>query len=610
MPGLFGCLNCTRELEETLVSRFGEVWGSIERVQVPRGVLGGHAHAPHRVVHARNGGGWIAADGEESFLRLANDEDAGPARPLCQEGTDGPRLAIPHCGNLIRYEPDRRVCHLVTDWTGAIPLYYHVTRDGGLLFSSLLRPLARAIGAGMDPVGVAEYMMSDWTLAGRTMFRDIRRMEPGQVLRFAFDGERPRILETSPLGIEGGPAPGDTDAAHLEALWETWVRAVSSRLVPDGKVGVMMSAGWDSRLILGGLQACGGLQRAVAYTHGDPGSRELALVARITSSVGIQSRIRALETGPFTPEFLAEAFAKTEQTMFPHWASAAIQLREEGVRSIWSGMYAEVLSGVYTPGHHQEGLTKLMTCIRDLADGFGEPPTSGLDDMRQFLKERFARRPRAIGRDFWEEVLRHRDEVEHDMAATLERLTRRGVPADSRFSEAFMIELRATQYLVAQALACRAWTDVGLPFGDPDLRALASRVRITRRFRNRLHRGMLLRHGRPLLRYPTAGTIPPASAPIVAQELSRWGRVAIDVWKWRRYLSSKGRAARPRHTWYDYEFLRADSALATLVADLRSEIWDREGLEAYLRQEREFTSRRQVYPDTILKPYGVDLMMR
>ena len=63
----------------------------------------------------------------------------------------------------------------------------------------------------------------------------------------------------------------------------------------------------------------------------------------------------------------------------------------------------------------------------------------------------------------WDEVTRRRAEVEHDIETALGRLRARGVPTDGRFAETFFTEQRATQYLVAQALACRGSTDIALP---------------------------------------------------------------------------------------------------------------------------------------------------
>ena len=604
MAAVFGCLHARSGDPMLLAAQMAAV-GDCETVAVPGGILGGRAHPPWQWLHAQDAGGWALVDGEASFYHAA----AGQPGAICRRGADGPRLALPHAGNCVLFEPAPARCHLLSDWTGAFPLYYAL-RDGGVVFSSHLRPLARAIGAPVDPVGVAEYVVFEFTLGARTMFRGVSRLLPGQVVSVDLDRGAVRVDETSLLGTEQPAEPGRDDDDAIDRLWETWLRALAARAIPeDRRLGLMMSAGWDSRLILGGLMSQGEIGRIVTYTHGDPASRELRLVERIQRRVGGTGRTAPLGPAMYDPAVLEECFRRSEQALFPHWYEAAKQLQADGARSLWSGVFAEILSGIYTPGFVLNGVAKLRSVSRSLAGG-GESITVGRDGMRAYLEGGLAKRPRALSAEFWAAVRERRDELEADVEVTLARFERRGVPTDSRFAEAFLCEMRATNYLMAQVLTGRAVMDVGLPFADPELRTLATRIPIDRRFRNRLHRRMLLRHRPELLRFSTAGTMLDASAPLALQELSRMVRVALDFPRWRLYFATAGRIEPPRRTWYNFEFLRADRSLDALVGELRSPIWDRAALERLLERQRTFDLQRPVYPDSFLKPFGVDLMLR
>ena len=107
--------------------------------------------------------------------------------------------------------------HLATEWTGSFPLYYVVV-DGGLLFSSRLRPLARIAGASLDLVGILEVLERYSTLAGRTHFEEIRRLLPGQILRYEPGSGRLSVRETSALWAGDRGEAGDGGDA-VEQAW-------------------------------------------------------------------------------------------------------------------------------------------------------------------------------------------------------------------------------------------------------------------------------------------------------------------------------------------------------------------------------------------------------
>jgi asparagine synthase (glutamine-hydrolysing) len=148
---------------------------------------------------------------------------------------------------------------LARDPFGKKPLYY--VRDGAFLaFASELQALQLLpdeLLGGIDPVAVQEYLLLQYVHAPRSIYRRVRKLEPGSFLRLNFDGagvcrERsgrffrfeaaePRRWPLGKWRTEAGLA--ETFRAHL-------IEAVRDRLVADVPVGAFLSGGNDSSLVV------------------------------------------------------------------------------------------------------------------------------------------------------------------------------------------------------------------------------------------------------------------------------------------------------------------------------------------------------------------------
>lgn len=139
------------------------------------------------------------------------------------------------------------------DRLGIKPLYYAPV-PGGMRVASTLPALLAAgeVDTGIDPVALHHYLSFHSVVpAPRTLLAGVRKLPPGTLLAIAADGtvrqERYWALDVG--APEGGAARSfpQWQAEVLEAL-RTSVRR---RLVADVPVGVLLSGGLDSSLIVG-----------------------------------------------------------------------------------------------------------------------------------------------------------------------------------------------------------------------------------------------------------------------------------------------------------------------------------------------------------------------
>jgi asparagine synthase (glutamine-hydrolysing) len=180
---------------------------------------------------------------------------------LCHLFEDDPATAL-DCLNgqyaFAVWRAPQRELFLARDPFGKKPLYY--VRHGGLVaFASELRSLRHLphLLGGIDPAAVHEYLLLQYVHAPRTIFRLVKKLEPGSCFRIrfgaggAFNEETRRFFRfqaVQPLPWPIGPRVREEDA--VEALRGHLIAAVRDRLVADVPVGAFLSGGNDSSLVV------------------------------------------------------------------------------------------------------------------------------------------------------------------------------------------------------------------------------------------------------------------------------------------------------------------------------------------------------------------------
>src|SRR6185503_13191370 len=144
---------------------------------------------------------------------------------------------------------------LARDRLGVKPLYLAELHGGGLRAASTLPALVRAGGVdtSIDPVALHHYLSWHSVVpAPRTILRGVTKLPPATVLTIEPDGRRASHVYWDPP-FERRADIEDWPGAMREALQ----RAVRRRMVADVPVGILLSGGLDSSLIVALLAAEG-----------------------------------------------------------------------------------------------------------------------------------------------------------------------------------------------------------------------------------------------------------------------------------------------------------------------------------------------------------------
>ena len=148
------------------------------------------------------------------------------------------------------WDSNRQELFLARDRLGIKPLYYAALDNGRLLFGSELKSLmiCADLPRRIDVQAVEDYFAYGYIPDPKTIYRDVRKLEPGQLLHLRRDGgslEPRRYWDVPFEPIEAG-----AEAELGEELIERLREAVKIRLIADVPLGAFLSGGVDSSAVV------------------------------------------------------------------------------------------------------------------------------------------------------------------------------------------------------------------------------------------------------------------------------------------------------------------------------------------------------------------------
>ncbi|MFQ5953589.1 MAG: asparagine synthase (glutamine-hydrolyzing) [Kiloniellales bacterium] len=222
------------------------------------------------------------------------------------------------------WERDRRRLTLIRDRLGIKPMYW--ARFGSLtLFGSELKALRVHPGwtPEIDRDATAAYLRYNYVPGPLSIYRGVRKLEPGRMLVVGPDGEpETRVYwDMRAVALDGAAERLEIDDAEaLERLEALLGDAVARRMVADVPLGAFLSGGVDSSTVVALMQAHGS-RPVQTYTIGfrEPDHDESAHAHAVARHLGTDHTELYAEPGdaldviPSLPEMFDEPFADSSQ---------------------------------------------------------------------------------------------------------------------------------------------------------------------------------------------------------------------------------------------------------------------------------------------------------
>jgi asparagine synthase (glutamine-hydrolysing) len=209
---------------------------------------------------------------------------------------------------------------LARDPLGIKPLYFS-EQAGGVAFGSEISALRATPGFefSIDEGGVRDFFQFGHVLGPRSIYRQVRALEPGQLMIVSAVGSVTRRFWAPTIQ----PQPGKTEAQWIEEARTRVLGTVEQHMISDVPIGVFLSGGVDSSAIAAGM-AHATRGRYKAFTAGFPGSKidETAAASKIAHHLGLEHIVLPIE-----PEIAADVLPAVQRSFDePTAANSAIPL--------------------------------------------------------------------------------------------------------------------------------------------------------------------------------------------------------------------------------------------------------------------------------------------
>ena len=209
---------------------------------------------------------------------------------------------------------------LARDRVGKKPLHY-CQAAGELIFASEIKSLLQhpAVGRELDLRSLGKYLSYEYVPAPDSIFRSIKKLEPGYFLVYA-DGKS-RIESYWDIPIQDDATTQRSENESVDELKELLDRAVRRRLAADVPVGLFVSGGLDSGLVAALAAQANNQLQCFSIGFDESSFDESAYSKQIAASLGVRLHLRIFTPGEMLrlvqklPQILDEPLA--DPSIFP-----------------------------------------------------------------------------------------------------------------------------------------------------------------------------------------------------------------------------------------------------------------------------------------------------
>lgn len=243
--------------------------------------------------------------------------------------------------NLFSYDAIKKRLIITGDYSGIMPIYFH-TNDQGFFFSSHIRVLSNAFSSEIDRTGVIERVSYHYTIGRRTVFKDVYQKNLGETIIYSLDSKRTNFVQPTAYYSETGLYKSDMDA--IEKLHHAYMSGVKELMRPSLTHGVFLSGGFDTRLVVYGMQKCNASVQAL--TLGDTGNFEVNIAKKVSNQIKSSHQVYTPISDCQLEESRVQSLMQlVESVAFPYCETGAQILKNAGSQTISTGFAGETIFG-------------------------------------------------------------------------------------------------------------------------------------------------------------------------------------------------------------------------------------------------------------------------
>jgi len=180
---------------------------------------------------------------------------------------------------------------LARDRIGKKPLHYCLTAEG-VIFASEIKALLQhpAVNRDLNLRGLSKYLNYEYVPAPDTIFRSIKKLEPGHYL--IYSKHHSRIARYWDIPLQNNQATSRSEEDCTEELRALLNLSVRRRLVADVPVGLFVSGGLDSGIVAAFAANAKSELDCFSIGFDEPSFDESVYSKTIAASLGIRHHVK------------------------------------------------------------------------------------------------------------------------------------------------------------------------------------------------------------------------------------------------------------------------------------------------------------------------------
>jgi len=494
--------------------------------------------------------------------------------------------------NFCVYDELQESLFISNDYSGIYPLYYAVS-EKRLVFSNHIRLLARILGREWDPIGVIQRTAFHYTIGKRTLFNGIDRLRPGESLSYRVGASE--VTVKHPEGVYSALDIYKDDWEAADAIFADYTAGIRELSKPAGSRGILLSGGYDSRLVAAGFREQGCSLSAV--TIGEENNSEVKLALRVAKDLGIDIHVsNPVVDCQLTQKSVAELINGPETVNYTHFYGPGIYLKQKGAISASTGYGGDTLLGGNGYALFGNSYSEKNRFFLGLSRSFGFPARFSADfssfnsdqinqAIRTYLDQYLKRSQRWFAPEWLERYQTTMFEQTYaDVATEITRYLATSPESPLQVLERFW---REHQELYTSDILTTL--NDSLPLCLPTMHHafvkrcsnLAPQMKVDYGVYRKIVRRYLGESGK----IPTGSTPLPGNDPEFLLLMSRAARELEDRWKTKQQIRSKGQSTRLRYGWTNFEsWFRTGDFLANSPGYIDASIFSRENLDLKIRR--------------------------
>lgn len=507
-----------------------------------------------------------------------------------------------NCGGIyiiVAVEDETRYISITTDFSGLLPLYFSFTADGAMLFSTHIRPLAKMIHAKIDEDGVIQHSLFHHTIGRRTLYKDISRLNAGETIVYQQGSGQASFIQPKRFYSQLDHYKSDEEAA--DEIWKVYLNGIKPFSNISGKKGVLLSGGFDSRLVVAGFRQDG--NDLVAVTFGDNESWEVKIAKRVCKVENIPQNIYSpISDHNFNNEQIQHLIDTVEFVNFPYCASGGISLKAFGAISASTGYGGESFFGgqaytLFGPDFSQK--QRVLNAIKRLA-GLPDKFTNNLvkEDKSLIIQQIMKYYTKNIEKSKKMFAPRYQLRIENienilleDITTEVQRYFLNHPDTVQQLFERFWLEHHVLKHFGRQELTLMDSLPIFLPTVYHAFMRKCSNLDPYRKVDHGIYIKLVKRHLGNLSEIPTANIPINLRNPELFLWISRWLRATKDQNQMRQLMKSHGKAGH-RYGWSNFEvWLRESTFFENCLPYISPEIYSHNYLENKIQKIKNWESK-------------------